>query len=162
MAGRQRDDAFLIQNKKAPPPTNRASTPTLDERCKGRFNVADAGNIENDELLPGRFRSDLHIVSLYVAFRAQGLASMPIVPLALSWRKSSSRFVPNTLEKKTTPVTLPAGPVEAGHKAVPDRVASTNEDNWHCCGCSLRRAGRGAIANSHGHRPTDQFGRHRR
>src|SRR5262245_993280 len=90
MPSRQRDDSFLIREQESTRTDEQGIDSALDERCNGRFDVADAGNIDNDELLPGCFRRGLHVVSFRLGLSAR-VVSMPIVPLGTSWRKSSSR-----------------------------------------------------------------------
>ena len=50
-------------------------------------------------------------------------------------------------------------PVEAGDEAIPDRVASGDEDDRNSRGRSLGRKGRDTVRNDHGHRPANQIGR---
>ena len=110
MASRQRDEPFPMGVQERAGTDEQRTGPALDERCKGCLDVAVAADIENDELLPDRLRRGLHVSSLRLGIRTVRVHSTAIVvALGTSWRSSSSRFAPNTLAKKTTPVTLPPG-----------------------------------------------------
>src|SRR5262245_1144624 len=108
MTSRQRDDSFLIREQESTRTDEQGIDSALNERCNGRFDVADAGNIDNDELPPGCFRRGLHVVSFRLGLSARG-SQHADCPLGRELAKKLQSLRPNTAEKKTTPVTLPPG-----------------------------------------------------
>ena len=101
MASRQRDDAFSIGEQERAGADEQRTGPALDERCKGCLDVAVAGDIENDELLPDRLRCGLHVFSLRLGIRtcpgspawqllspwARAGAAAPVASPLTRWRK---------------------------------------------------------------------------
>ena len=70
MAGRQRNHPFPTGVQERAHTDEQRPSPALDERCKGRLDVAVAAHFHNDELLSDRFRRGLHISSLPLRFRS--------------------------------------------------------------------------------------------
>ena len=164
MASRQRDDSFPIGEQERAGTDEQRTSPALDERCKGCLDVAVAADIENDELLPDRLRRGLHVSSLRLGIQdVFGFTSTAIVvALGTSWRSSSSRFAPNTPEKKTTPVTLPPGRLRLATRPSLTGSPPVAKTIGTVVVAALAASAAMLFADDHGHRPANQISHQRR
>jgi len=130
----------------------------LDERCKGRLNVADAPSIQNDELLPDRKRCGLHVSSVSLGiriFRVHENGDCRRSGHELAQQLQSLR--PHNAAKKAHARDVATRTVQVGDEAVLDRVAPGHEDDRHRRGRGLGRECRSQVPDDHGHRPANQI-----
>ena len=156
MARRQRDDLFPTASQERAAADEQRAGLALDESCKGGLDVAVAAGIENDELLPDRLRRGLHVSSLRLGSRSVRVDEHGNrCRLGHQLAQQLQPLRPQLAAEKADARDVAARPVEAGDKAVLDRVAAGREDDRDRRGCGLgckRRSGVSATITATGRR----------
>jgi hypothetical protein len=162
MPSRQRDDPFPIGKHERAADNEQRTGATRGEGRECGLDVIVRANIDNGEPLADRLRSRFQVVSFRhsVGTRGHKNGNGRRGGHQLAQQFQSLRAQPSG--EKTHACDVPARPVEACDKAVPDRVAPGGEDDRHRRGHGLGRESRKNISDDHGDRSASEIGRQSR